>query len=134
MSYLNDFMERMYEAPANGQCGYRYTSTGLVMLHVTSAIQTDEDAIAYVQTVNHWYPKTQVMLIEKRDAGQQNWRLIHRVEEAIGQLHLLPAEPVHVPAVEEVPAPVTDDDGVSVECTSPHAVVISVPPIPRPSD
>lgn len=126
MSYLNDFMNRLYEAPEDAQCGYRYSSTNLVALHVTSAIQTDEDAIAYIEKVQRWYPKTRVFLIEKRDVGQQNWRLIHRVEEVAGQLPVVQSESVLVQPAEvpEVSAPVI---------IKPLPVVI-VPAIPRPAD
>lgn len=86
MSYLSDYLENMNWSPKEGQCGYRYSSTALVILHVTSAIQDDASAIEYIERVETWYPKTKVLIVEKRDAGQQEWRLIHRVEEAIAGL------------------------------------------------
>lgn len=125
MTYLSEFVDRMYEAPDNAQAGYRYTSVGFVVLHVTSAVQTDETALAYIEQVNKWYPKTKVMLLEKRDAGQQSWRLIHRVEEEL--LGLLPLSGVGS-------APDQGEADISVEYISPLVVVIKVPPIPSPAD
>jgi hypothetical protein len=143
MTYLNDYLDRLYEAPENAQAGYRYTSIGFTILHVTSAIQTDEAAVDYISMVEKWYPKTKVMLIEKRNAGQQEWRLIHRVEEASRQLYVLPSERVHMQAV-EVPPPVADyvidrDGNITPpipEGSTPGSAVVTPPPVivPPPVD
>lgn len=141
MSYISDYLDRLYEPPENAQAGYRYTSTGFTILHVTSAPQTDEAAIEYASMVEEWYPKTKVLLIEKRTAGQQEWKLIKHVEEASGQLYVLPAEPVlvqPVPKVSEVPAPdsgttsspTTSGTGESDAVRVP-TVVVPPPVIPR---
>jgi len=123
MTFLSEFVDRLYEAPDNAQAGYRYTSVGFVLLHVTSAVQTDEAALAYIDQVNKWYPKTKVMLLEKRDAGQQAWRLIHRVEEEL--LGLLP-----LPGVGPEPeAEGTEDTHASHASEAQPATPVTVPVI-----
>lgn len=119
MTYLSNFIDRTYRVPLGAQCGYRYTSINFVVLHVSSVPQEDEAAIEYVAQVNKWYPTTKVMLIEKRNKGQQDWRLIHRVEEEL--LGLLP-----------IPGLGADTESEEDEQAAPQAAVISVPPVIRP--
>lgn len=129
MTYLSDFMGRLYEEPDNAQCGYRYTSSNFVVLHVTSVPQDDETAIRYINEVNSWFLKTEVMLLEKRDAGQQTWRLIHRVEEATGYLPVLFDNPQGSLSASEP----SDNQGEVYPVTPPPPVIIP-PAVPRPSD
>jgi hypothetical protein len=77
--------------------GYRYTNWDFVEIHLTSVPQTDEAAIEYISQIEKWFPKSQVMFIEKRDAGQRDWRLIHRAEEQDGCVHVLHSESLLVP-------------------------------------
>lgn len=136
MSYLSDFMGRLRSAPSNAQCGYRYTSVNFTELHVTSAVQTDEAAIAYIEQIENWFPTTKVMLLEKRDAGQQTWRLIHRAEEAAGQLYVLPDGPQGsgVPASERVSEPASQQSEANPLIAPPPSPVIIPPAVPRPAD
>jgi len=83
--------------------GYSYSDINLNVLHVTSAVQTDEAAIKYIAFIERWFPKSKVLFIEKRNSGEKTWRLIHRVEEQIRRLHVLPEEPMRVQQVPEVP-------------------------------
>lgn len=117
MTYLSNFIDRTYRVPLGAQCGYRYTSINFVVLHVSSVPQEDEVAIEYAAQVNKWYPTTKVMLVEKRDKGQQDWRLIHRVEEEL--LGLLPIPRGNTESEED-------------EQAAPQAAVVSVPSISRP--
>lgn len=103
MTFLSDFVDKTYRVPLGAQCGYRYTSINFVVLHVSSVPQEDEAAIDYVAQVNKWYPRTKVMLVEKRDKGQQDWRLIHRVEEELAGL--LPVSGGYSESEEDQPAP-----------------------------
>ncbi len=130
MTYLENFMRKMYEPPPNAQAGYRYTTPAFNVLHATSAVQTDEDALAYIRRVEEWFPHSKVMIVEKREAGTQEWKMIYRDEEQIGQLHVLLAEPVHMQSV-EVPEVSAASDPSEADTESSLSVV-TVPPVPHP--
>lgn len=131
MSYMKDFMGRMYEPPDNAQAGYRYTTPAFNILHATSAVQTDEDALAYIKRVEGWFPHSKVMIVEKREAGTQEWKVIHRDEEQIRQLHVLLDEPVHVPVV-PVPAGAEENSTPEAEASPTQPLQVVVPPVIRP--
>lgn len=133
MSYMEDFLGRIYQPPISAQAGYRYTTPAFNVLHATSAVQTDEDALAYIKRVEGWFPHSKVMLVEKREAGAQEWKVIHRDEEQIRQLHVLSDEPVHVQRPVEVPAAIQDEAPAETARPGPAGVVVSVPPIGRPA-
>lgn len=64
----------MHRPPARTQCGYRYRNGSFAIIHVTSAIQTDEQAMEYFAMLVGWGLNPQYL--EKRDAGQDSWRML----------------------------------------------------------
>lgn len=64
----------MYSPPNRTQCGYRYRNSKFGIVWVTSVPQTDEAAFEYFAMVKGW--GKDVQYIEKRDAGQDEWRML----------------------------------------------------------
>lgn len=116
----------IYTEPRRTQCGYRYSNSDLKIIHTTSVIQTDEEAIAYRDNISGWglsFP----YLIEKRDAGQDNWRMIFRGDEQGRSVHVLPGSPQGSVLTVAIPPPI-----IPSQPEEARAAQATAPPPPPP--